>query len=84
VARDPYTDRTLPTTEAYADPGRLRARIALYRHRQPVLNAASTRSWQPGDGFSRVLDRIRERVAEVIAREDTFRFRTALGILVCR
>jgi SAM-dependent methyltransferase len=49
-----------------------------------VAFAASTRSWQPGDAFSRVLDRIRERVAEVIAAEQAFRFGTHPGILVCR
>lgn len=49
-----------------------------------VAFAASTRSWQPGDAFSRVLDRIRERVAAVIAVEGAFRFGTHPGILVCR
>jgi len=49
-----------------------------------VAFAASTRSWQPGDPFSRVLDRVRDRVAAVIAAEGAFRFGTHPGILVCR
>jgi SAM-dependent methyltransferase len=38
VASDPYTDRTVLTTEAYADPGRLTARYSLYEHRRPLID----------------------------------------------
>jgi SAM-dependent methyltransferase len=38
MSRDPYTDRTALTTEAYADPARLTARYSLYEHRWPPLD----------------------------------------------
>jgi SAM-dependent methyltransferase len=38
MASNRFTDRTVLTTEAYADPAPLTARYALYRHRQPPLD----------------------------------------------
>jgi len=81
----------LDTAEAVArryfaavDPIDLTGDVVLTDPAPAVAFAASTRSWQPGDPFSRVLHRIHERVADAIAADGTFRFGTHLGFLVCR
>jgi len=52
---------------------------------EPVVAfVASTRTWRPQTAFGAVLDRIRERLADTIARDGAFRFGTHFGILVCR
>jgi hypothetical protein len=92
------SDRTVLTTEAYADPSRLVTRYSLYRFREPQLDlpavitdpepvvafVGSLGAWRPQTIHDAVLDRIRHRVADAIARDGEFRFRTRIGILVCR
>jgi SAM-dependent methyltransferase len=52
---------------------------------EPVVAfIASTGAWYPGAGHGEVLDRIRDTVAEVIEVDGVFRFRTNIGVLVCR
>jgi SAM-dependent methyltransferase len=52
---------------------------------EPVVAfIASTSAWYPGAGHDEVLDRIRDTVAEVIEMDGAFRFRTHVGVLVCR
>ncbi len=52
---------------------------------EPVVAfIASTSAWYPGAGHAGVLDRIRDAMAEVIEVDGVFRFRTHIGVLVCR
>ena len=49
-----------------------------------VAFVGSLGAWRPETTHDAVLDGIRHRVADAIARDGDFRFRTRIGILVCR
>jgi SAM-dependent methyltransferase len=52
---------------------------------EPVVAfVGSLGPWTRPAMFDRVLDRIRDRVAGIIARDGAFRIRTRIGVLVCR
>lgn len=56
MASDRFTDRTVLTTEAYADPTRLVTRYSLYRFRQPQLDLPAVTAELMHDVAGPVLD----------------------------
>jgi SAM-dependent methyltransferase len=52
---------------------------------EPVVAfIASANAWFPGSDHDEVMDRIRGTVTEMIEADGAFRFRTHIGVLVCR